>query len=343
MIFPKDRPLYSNLNTSFTDFDGLLADLAARKLTGYLHVSFPAYDAVLFMANGEPRTAIEQSELARSTGNAAAAGLAAHVREKAGIINVYALTPEMLQRLLWTVDSDVLYKDLTTSFTNLERLVAKLEDDRLTGYVEILFANGKGSATVFIEAGQTVECVLYADSQSASGPDVYQTVLQHSASVGASFDVYRVRQEPSPIAPGVAPPVPEPPPPAADSAQLVGVWAEILGCVERIADSLSKPGRFIAAFKEVLVARAGTYPFLDPFAAEFEYRAGAIQFDGPLPADFSRGLGDCLTDTVSRLAFQLKRADLETRVREALSGLIEQNPGVIEQFNLADDLQEFVA
>ncbi|MGH2634209.1 MAG: hypothetical protein ACRDG3_12425, partial [Tepidiformaceae bacterium] len=84
-------------------------------------------------------------------------------------------------------------------------------------------------------------------------------------------------------------------------------------------------------------------PFLDPFAAEFEYRQGVIRFDGSLPEDFNRGLGDCLTDTVARLAFQLKRADLETRVRVTLSELMERNAGVIDQLNLADDLQEFVA
>jgi len=347
MMFPKDRPLYSNLNTSFTDFDGLLADLSGRKLTGYVQVSFAGYDAVLFMANGEPRTAIEQRDMARSTGHAAATGLAGRVREKSGLINVYALTPEMLHLLLWTVDAEVLYKDLTSSFTNLDRLVAKLEEDHLTGYVEILFANGKGSAMVFIEAGRTVECVLYADAQSASGPEIYQTVLQHSAAVGASFNVYRLQQEaaatapPTPIA--VAPAAAAAPAPLADSSQLLAIWAEILACVEQIADSLSKPGRFSAAFKEVLVARAITYPFLDPFAAEFEYRAGAIRFDGVLPEDFNRGLGDCLTDTVSRLAFQLKRADLESRVRTAVSELTAQNAGLIEQLNLADDLQEFVA
>ena len=233
MMFPKDRALYSNLNTSFTDFEGLLADLSGRKLTGYVQVSFPGYEAVLFMANGEPRTAIEQRELARTTGNAAASGLAARVRDKSGVINVYALTPEMLQLLLWTVDAEVLYKDLTSSFTNLDRLVAKLEEDRLTGYVEILFANGKGSAMVFIEGGRTVECVLYADAQSATGPEVYQTVIQHSAAVGASFNVYRVQQEqPAAVAPTPSP-LPLAPEQAAESPQLLALWGEILGRVER--------------------------------------------------------------------------------------------------------------
>jgi DNA-directed RNA polymerase sigma subunit (sigma70/sigma32) len=93
----------------------------------------------------------------------------------------------------------------------------------------------------------------------------------------------------------------------------------------------------------VLVSRAVTYPFLDPFAAEFSYAGGHITFDHPLPDDFSKALSDCLSDTVSKLAFQLKRADLENKVRTRLGGLSEKHAAVIDRFGLRDDIQEFVA
>jgi hypothetical protein len=97
------------------------------------------------------------------------------------------------------------------------------------------------------------------------------------------------------------------------------------------------------AFREVLVARAAAFPFLDPFAAEFEYADGTITFDGPLPGDFSKAVGVCLGDTVAKLAFQLRRADLESRVRSKLAGLSEKHAAVIERWDLADDVREFVA
>ncbi len=348
MLFPKDRPIYTNLSTSFTDVEALLADLAARKLDGCVEAVFPGYRGVLLLANGEVTSAVEERGTKRLSGGGATHGIVQQAKEKGGSLSIYALTPEMLRRALSTVDSEVLYRDLTSSFTNVERLIAKLEDDGLAGYVEILFQGDLGTATVFIEGGRTLACVLYADGQSAGGPEVYASVLRQCQSSPASFNVYRSLREPTP-----APAAPEPLPasPAAPGilsgetlrGQVLAVWAEVLACVEGVADGLSRPGRFTSAWKEVLVARATTYPFLDPFAAEFEYKEGSIRLDGPLPANFSRGLGDCVTDTVSRLAFQLRRADLESKVRAALGDVAERNAAVIEQLQLADDLQELVA
>lgn len=351
MLFPKDRPIYTNLSTSFTDVEALLADLAARKLDGCVEVVFPGYCGVLLMTSGEVTSAVEERGSNRLTGGEATHDIVHQAKEKAGSLSVYALTPEMLWLTLSTVDGEVLYRDLTSSFTNLERLIAKLADDGLSGYVEIVFEAELGTAIVFIQGGRTVACVLYADGQSAAGPEVYESVLRQCQSSAASFNVYRSRQTPLPVPEAEA----EAEPPPADApetpilsgealrGQVLAVWAEVLACVESIADGLSRPGKFTSAWKEVLVARALTYPFLDPFAAEFEYREGAIRFDGPLPANFSRGLGDCVTDTVSRLAFQLRRADLESRVRAALARFAERNAAVIEQLQLADDLQELVA
>jgi len=124
---------------------------------------------------------------------------------------------------------------------------------------------------------------------------------------------------------------------------VLAFWSETLARAEETIDLLAKPGRFVLSFKEVLVSRAVTYPFLDPFAAEFKYAAGHIEFEGPLPDDFSKALGDCLSDTISKLAFQLKRADLEQRVRTKLEGISEKHAAVVDLFDLRDDVQEFVA
>ena len=53
MMFPKDRTLYANLNTSFTSFEALIGDLQERKLTGYVEVSAPGYTGTLLLSEGE--------------------------------------------------------------------------------------------------------------------------------------------------------------------------------------------------------------------------------------------------------------------------------------------------
>ncbi len=343
MMFPKDRTVYANLNTSFTDFDELLFDLRGKHTTGYVLVSFRAYDGVLFIEDGEVTAGLEQDGEAKASGDLAVSNIASRASAKGGTINVYALAPELLHLLVRVIDTEVIYRDLTSSFTSLDKLITKLREDNLSGYIEITLNDARGGGMVFLESGAIAECVFAVDGQQATGAHALPAIVQ-SAAAGASFNVYRVA-DPSvgqPLAAAAdtnAPSVGTSPEPL----NILTVWSEIIGAIESVVDGLSRPGRFLTTFKEVLVARAGAYPFLDPFAAEFEYRAGVISFEGRIPADFSKGVGDCLSDAMARLAFQLKRADLETRIRERLADFGERHKSVIEKFELSDDIQEFVA
>ena len=342
MMFPKDRTVYANLNTSFTDFDELMLDLRGKRITGYVVVSFKAYDGVLFVEAGETIAALEQEGDSRSTGEDAAARVTTRAHEKGGSVNVFTLAPEILRLLVRVVDAEPLYRDLTSSFTSLDRLIAKLEEDRLSGYIEVVLNDARGGAVIFFENGRVLECVFSAENQNVTGPEVVSTVIHATGSIGGSFNVYRV---PAPAAAPVPATAEEGTAANAVEAEVdpLAVWSEIVSTVESVVDGLSKPGRFATTFKEVLVGRAPNYPFLDPFAAEFAYHDGKVTFDGPVPRDFNKGLGDCLSDSISRLAFQLKRADLETRIRARLTDLGERYSAVIEKFQISDDIQEFVA
>lgn len=336
MMLPKDQPVYANLNTTFTGFDGLLEDLRARALNGYVLVSFRGYDGVLFVQNGDVVMGVEQEGGERRTGPAAVEGVRSRVAEKNGCINVYRLTTEMAKLLVGCIDAEPVFRDLTAAFTSFEGLVEKLGTDGHTGYLEVL-PPGQGGAIVFFASGKVRETVLAAEGQDGSG---IEAVFRLAGHPGAVFNVYRMRGGESPVA---SAPAAAPATRANDPAPVLAFWSDVIGSVERVVDGLSKPGRFGLSFKETLVNRAVTYPYLDPFAAEFDYRDGKVQFEGALPEDFSKGLSDCLSDTIARLAFQLKRADLETRIREALRDFSEKHAEVIARFGLEPDIEEFVA
>jgi len=171
-----------------------------------------------------------------------------------------------------------------------------------------------------------------------NGQEALNRIVSAVNTTGGTFNVFVEAGQPA-----VAGIPPAAPAQEGYRAELMAFWEEVLSRTEETIDGLSRPGRCLIAFKEVLVSRAVTYPFLDPFAAEFSYAGGHITFEQPLPDDFSKALSDCLADAVSKLAFQLKRADLEARVRSRLDGVSEKHAEVIERFGLRDDIQELVA
>ena len=339
MMFPKDRTLYANLNTSFTSFEALIGDLQERKLTGYVEVSAAGYTGTLLLSEGEIVNAQELTGDKTVAGPAAARGVMERAAQKDGMINVYSAFPDVVLLIHRLMDSRPLYRDLTSAFTSLDRLIAKLRSDGLTGYVEVHVGEPGGAVgIIYLAGGEPVESVYSAGNDMINGQDALNAIVAAVNTGGGTFNVFVEAGQQS-----VAGVPPQAPAQEGYRAELIAFWDEVLSRVEETADAISKPGRFSLAFREVLVSRAVTYPFLDPFAAEFAYTSGHISFEHPLPDDFSKALSDCLSDTVSKLAFQLKRADFEGKVRSRLEGLSEKHAAVIDRFGLRDDVQEFVA
>ncbi|WP_322817869.1 hypothetical protein [Tepidiforma sp.] len=339
MMFPKDRTIYSNLNTAFTAFDALLEDCRNRKLTGYVEVAFPGYTGTLILSEGEILNGVVTAGADHITGPAAIRNIAERAAQRDGTITVATAFPDVVLLVDRLMESRPLYKDLTSAFTSLDRLIAKLRTDAITGYVEVQVSGEAGTGVIYLQDGEPIESVFTAPRlPMMSGQDALNAIVAAVNTAGGTFNVFIEASAPSAI--GLPRQAPQ-----AESYRhdLLAFWAEVIQRVEQYVDGVSRPGRFALAFKETLVNRAATYPFLDPFAAEFAYTNGTIEFHGPLPDDFSKALGDCLGDTVSRLAFQLKRADLETRVRAALEGIGQRHAAVIERFNLREECQEFVA
>ena len=121
------------------------------------------------------------------------------------------------------------------------------------------------------------------------------------------------------------------------------MWQELLGRVELVIDQLGGKGSFSSAFRRVMVEEAPRFPFLDPFAAEFEYKHGVVSLDGPADEQLSEGLGVCLNETISRLGLQLRRHNLETLIRASLVETVARYAAAIERYELRATLAAFLS
>lgn len=367
MIFPKERAVYENLNTSFTVFPELIADLLSQRLTGYVQLRYPAYEGTVFLDRGVVLNAVERPSGRVVTGVDALRSIEERAAERGGGINVYTLASGVATMLAAVVDSEVLYKDLSSSFTSLDRLITKLRTEGHTGYIEIAGSDGGEFGFIFLSQGDPIEGVLCANGHSQTGAEIVPRLVDAVANMEATFHVYRAvapaAMELADAEPAAAPaaraeagaegttpeeetPVsfaPRPAGPAAERQEQIDLWQELLGRVELVADQLGGKGAFHTAFRRSLVAQAGRFPFLDPFAAEFEYANGVLELHGPLDPELSLGAGTCLHETIAALAQQLRRGDLEQQIRAALVETVARNAEAIERYGLRTTLAEFLS
>ncbi|MCX7838775.1 MAG: hypothetical protein N2559_04890 [Anaerolineae bacterium] len=334
MLFPRLNALYENLNTSFIQFNALLAELQNTQFTGYVQLVGWEYEGILLFDTGRIVNAVETVKDQQRTGTNAVAGISARGNEKDYAVNVYRLEAEIVQLLANVLSGEPLYRDLSNDLTGLDKLVTKLQNEKHTGSIVVRWTGKKDAATILMRDGQVIECVWAKDAQTSSGVALLNPIIKATTQVPALFTVYRtdltrVYSADLDLAESLARP------------HVLTLWQEIFNLVASVIDRSTQADAFNLTFRRVCVDQANVYPFLDPFAGEFEYRNGQIRFEGQATvARFNTGLADCLTLTIRQLATQYASANLMTQLRNATATLRTERAAQLEQLGLATLLPE---
>jgi hypothetical protein len=327
MIFPKNHPVYENLNTSFTDVSELLVNLEENGFTGVLEVVFWEYEGLLLMDNGSVVNGIEEYEDQTFTGSAAVKRVVAKSQEKDGAINVYRVNGEMVTMLSSIARSENVYRDLSTEFTSLEGLINKLSSEDHTGYIEVHLQGDQTTGFIFMLAGKVIDSLFTAGGEDITGQHMLPRIIEQASLQGATFNVYRAALEEA-IEESEDIMV------SFDFPQQIELWARILAEAETVADRATRPGHFLNTFKDALIANAEDYPFLDPFAALFQYQDGEITFEAEPRKEFSQGVAAGLQETLRRLEEDYPEEQIYDKVRARLGPIQERKGEQIRKFRL---------
>jgi hypothetical protein len=338
MILPKGEMVHENLRTAFVDLNSFLQTLKEDNFTGYLQVSFWDYEGILFLEAGEIVNAFEEAQGRRRGGEEAVENIICMFKQKDGRINVYRLAPEMVTILASTSMKEATYKDLSSEFTSLDKLIEKLNKENHSGYIDITLSDNKGGGIIIFQEGEIVEAVM-SDEKSGGvyGKDMLNKIIEDVQERGATFNVYRAGLESSGSErTGIRQ--------TSDLKGVIEVMQEVIGTIESVVDGLNKrKGSFRDNFNRSQVEKSDDYPFLDPFAAEFEYRNGEIKFSGKIASEvFIRGVKDCLDVTLDKITEEISKDDLYRKIRSALQPTVTKFGEKIDELGLKSAMPEFL-
>jgi hypothetical protein len=339
MILPKGPIVHENLRTVFIDLNSFLQTLKEDNFTGYVQLSFWDYEGILFLEAGEIVNAIEESSDTRRGGEEAVENIILMSKQQDGRINVYRLAPEMVTILASTYMKEAIYKDLSTEFTSLDKLIEKLNKENHSGYIDIMLNDNKGGGIIFFQEGEIVEAVM-SDEKFGAGEkydkDMLHKIIEDVQTTGATFNVYRAGFDGGSERTGIAQ--------ALEFQGVIEVMQEVMLVVELLVDGLSsRKGSFRDSFKKARVGKSDDYPFLDPFAAEFDYKNGEIKFAGKVsPEVFVRGLKDCLDVTLDAITVSTNKDELYEKIRSDLKPILDRFDDKIDAFGLKSIIPEFL-
>jgi len=140
MFWPIDKKRYENLKSSFTNLNLLVEDLNKSGFSGFLEIKINHDQYYIISRQGfVPKIYVRDK-----TGKYALASLSVdEIYKKSlaapAVINVYDVASWKIDLLIGYLSAKPLYTNLSSEFTDFERLTNKLSKDKLTGYLEIKF------------------------------------------------------------------------------------------------------------------------------------------------------------------------------------------------------------
>ena len=308
IIIPKNAPVIQNLHSCYVDVRKLLEHYQGEIGCGGILLSAPAAEGAIFfdkdgLIDGAFRSP-EQSLIGRNAvEHLAESGPACNFR-----ISVFRLSARAVYYWASILAAESYGQELSAEAVDLDGLIDRLASERVSGYVAA--TDGHREAAIFLDKGRII-----GGAYPWSGGD-----FSHLPGHPAQFVLWckerkalcRVGRIPLSLVQGGAAP-------AGSEVDTLAMLEELIGLAEKILTVNRVQPSFDRRLKQKLLAKAERFPFLDPFAGEFEFSDQKIRFSGDTP---HRELVEALTETVTELAVE---AGAEEVFRERLAGWAERH------------------
>ncbi len=197
-----------------------------------------------------------------------------------------------------------------------------------TPYYESLLPSGNRASSV-TSAPQMAE----VKSKAPTFDDILEVVeveapVRPATPVSAAAGVSAAQVTPAPL--------PETSKSGNEMRDLMQLMSQVVAAVERGMTVAGRGSSFPTALRAGLLAVTERYPFLDPFAAEFEYQDKEIVFVGTAQSgEFASGLTEALRQMVEDLIFS-SNGRVRDYIAEELRKVEREQASDIRRFNLGN-------
>lgn len=198
MIYPKGETVYQNLSTEYTDLPQLLSSLKTKNFSGIIEIDVGGKIGILFVIAGEVINAAHgvESDTPRMVGEEAVEKLLSLSTRSNGLVNVYEVPPvevEFAAQPLFKPEE--IFKDLNTDFVRIDQFIKKLQDEKLTGYIEITTRKDRVTGNLSLKGGDIIGLQVASATGETSfyEREAIPSFLEQFTRQGASFNVYRTK------------------------------------------------------------------------------------------------------------------------------------------------------
>ncbi|MBP7864643.1 MAG: hypothetical protein KA419_01730 [Acidobacteria bacterium] len=271
MHIPKGKTVHKELSSSFVDFGKFLEELKKSSFSGLVELIGVKGEVEVLLDFGDVSNVRIQAGEVKFGRDLIVEALRMASAENM-LISSFCLPAESVALISCFLQGQKIYENLTSEFTDPEKLIAKYEQEKGEYCVEAIFTKNYGCGLVFLQEGHVVEALLsILDKDLTTGKPAVKEIVDGARELGATFNVYKGKIEAT-TAPAAGPVLPP--------AEVHAVIETLIAEFEKMAaKGARKDFNFDAFLRESCLQVADQHPFLDPFAAEFLYKGGKMELN----------------------------------------------------------------
>ena len=283
IIVPKSDPIIKDLNSYYLNIEKLIEHCRGELASGGIHFLSNTAEGLLLFDDIAVLGGVMEDKNGRISGPGAIASIISTLQNNNFTVTVYGIDPDIIHFWARLPEATPLHSDLSAEFTDLERLIAKMTSEKLTGFIDVSFANGQKSGILFFNDGNIVNCTC---SWKAEGVDNRSGAMQQrlvQAVRKAPDGVFNVSRIPLHQRPILAPDTDATEKKAFKPAEpTLAMAQDLLLILEKTVKTHKKKQAtvFNKLLRKKFITKAEKYDFLDPFSGEFEYADGTVHYNG---------------------------------------------------------------
>ncbi len=279
ILVPIEKPVVEKMSTCYLDINKLLEHYQEEIGTGVIHFKSFSEEAAIFFERDSLLIGVMESQKENLQGDQVLPRLIEKAASSEQAVSIYQVDSGRLNFYANILQADVVYKDLSTDFTDLEGLVKKLSNEQLSGYIEIYLNNGDESGCIILEKGKMIDSYYFwkKGNKTKNSPQCCDDLVRRSRELGGVFNVHKIPLKSGGGAEEVAV-IKE----KYDlDLDVLPMLEELLIILENTIASNSKiKSDFNKLLKGKFIEKADQYDFLDPFDDGFKYNNHKITLKG---------------------------------------------------------------
>lgn len=304
IVIPRNMPVIEELNSFYLNVPRFIEHFSGEIPTGVIHFSSSKAEGVVFVDDHAILNGIFTDKSGTLQGSEAVEYIISHAGENNLAVAVYEIEPEYVHYWSNLPNAEIIHSNLSTEFTDLKKLIIKMQSEKLTGYVEVNINGVNEKGAVFLNMGNISGSLFpWNQEKLTNSRQDMEKLLETSEQSGGEFNVYQVKLLDDNLS-DTLDSSQETAPEKNDAPEMsLAIIEELLGIFEKTVHAHNKgKSGFDSLLRRKFVEKADRYDFLDPFAAEFNFSGGKIEYSGKAGPDaLARGIVDCIKEIAEEI------------------------------------------